>query len=92
MTPYELRLENDAFEMKFKREQIINLQLLNTVSSFLGGESITFDQIFNYKTLADCKLKNINDFRENGKVNVKKWEKYLDEVIIPTKRELGLEV
>ena len=92
MTPYELRLENDAFEMKFKRENIINLQLLNTVSSFLGGESISFDDVFNYKTLKDCNFRNINDFRENGKINIEKWEKYLEEVIIPTKRELGLEV
>ena len=92
MTPYELYIEDQAFELRMKRENSVNINLLNAVSKFFGGETITFDELLNYKTLKDYKLKNINDFRENGKINLEKWEKYREEVIKPAKRELGLEV
>ena len=92
MTPFEFYIESQAYEMKFKRDNLINIQLLNILSAFGGGKNITFDDIFGYKSLQDYNLKNINDFRENGKVNKEKWDKYLEEVIKPAKRELGLEV
>lgn len=78
--------------MRFKRENLINLQLLNSIRAFMGGEQISYEDILGYRTLKDYNLKNINDFRENGKVNIEKWHKYIEETIKPAKRELGLEV
>ncbi len=92
MTPYQLYLHNQAYEMRFKRDNIINLSLLNNVTSFIGGDSITFDDIFNYKTLKDYKLKQMEDFRENGKINIEKWNEYSENIIKPAKIELGMEV
>ena len=92
MTPFELYIENQAFELRWKREHMLELQLLNSITAFLGGSQLSFDDILGYKTLKDYKLKNINDFRENGKINIEKWEKYREEVIKPARRELGLEV
>ena len=92
MTPYELHIENQAFETKFKRNNIINLELLNAVTGFMGGSRLSFDEILGYKTLKDYKLKNIEYFRENGKINIEKWNEYLENVVKPTKRKLGIEV
>lgn len=92
LTPYELYLENQAFEMRFKRENILNLRLLNTVSGFLGGTALDFDDIFNYKSLKDYKLRSIESFRVDDKIDFEEWNKYLEEVIIPAKIELGMEV
>ena len=92
MTPHELYIENQAFETRFKRENIINLQLLNAVSSFLGGKALSFDDFLGYKTLKDYNFKTVEDFREGKKVNFEKWNKYIEEVIKPAKKELGLEV
>lgn len=78
--------------MRFKREKIIELRLYNSVNSFLGGEPLSFDDVLGYKTLKDYNLKGIEHFRENGKINTERWHKYIEEVIKPAKRELGLEV
>ena len=92
MTPYELYIENQAFELRFKRENIIMMDISNVLSNFFGNELLTFDRIFNYKTLKDFKLKQMEDFRENGKINIEKWNEYSENIIKPAKIELGMEV
>ena len=92
MTPYELHIENQAFEMKFKRNNIINLELLNAVTGFMGGSRLDFDEILGYKTLKDYNLKSIDSFMKDGKIDFERWEEYLENVVKPVKRKLGLEV
>ncbi len=90
MTPFELHIENQAFEMKFKREHIIELYILNSVVAYGGGESVNFDDILGYKQLKDLNFKTIKDFIINGKFNKKGYDEYIKEVVIPTKKREGL--
>ena len=92
MTPFELYIENQAYELRFRRDKIIDLQLLNSIMNIFGETSLDFDDIFGYKTLKDYNLKTVQDFFVNGKIDMKGWKKYLKEVVLPAKNELGMEV
>ena len=92
MTPHELYIENQAYELRFRRDNVINLYTYNTIAGFLGGTTLNYDELLGYKTLKDYKLKTMDDFRdENGKLNTEEWNKYLIEVVRPAKKELGVD-
>lgn len=90
MTPFELHIENQAFEMKFKREHVLELQLLNVALSFGGADTVNYDDILGYQQLKDFKFKTITDFVKNGKLQKDKWEQYLKEVVEPIRRKEGI--
>ena len=90
MTPFELHIENQSFEMKFKREHLLELQLLNTVLSFCGADRTSFEDVLGYKQLKDLKFKSFEDFVFKGKFNKEKYDEYVKNVVIPTKRKEGL--
>jgi hypothetical protein len=92
MTPFELHIENQAFEMKFKREHILDLQLLNVALSFGGAKSVNYDDILGYQQMKDFNLKNITNFNKDGNFQKEEWEKYLKDVVIPIRVKLGMEV
>ena len=92
MTPFDLYIESQANELKFRREKVLDLQLLNSVMNIFGESSVDFDYILGYKTLKDYNLRTPQDFLINGKFNISAWETYLRYVVIPIKKGLGMEV
>lgn len=90
MTPFELHIENQAYELRFKRENIVNLQLLNYIGAFLGVDRVSYDDMLGYLQVKDLNFKSSSDFVKDGKFDKKAYDKYIEEVVEPTKRERGL--
>ena len=90
-TPFQLYIRQQAQEERIKRENIVNIHLLNNFLGAFGGNSITYDDIFGYLQIKDLKLKQITDFRlESGKIDHEAWRKYLKETAIPEMEKHGL--
>jgi len=77
-----------AEQEKIKRHGILNLYTLNTlISQATEGKSegLNYDDIFGIEQLKDYNLKSRLDFE-----NREDFDKYLVEVVIPLKKELGV--
>lgn len=89
-TPFEIYIENQAAELKVRRDNVVNIQLLNAVLSFGGGDSVNFDDLFGYLQAKDLNFLSPKDFTENGEFDREGYKKYLKETVIPTKKERGI--
>jgi len=91
MTPFDLHIENQAFELKWKRENLIELRKLNAYLGVNGSkETINFDDILGYKQMKDYNFKVMTDFVKDGKFDKENYDKYLKEVVIPTRKKEGI--
>ena len=87
MTPFDLHIEYQAEEERIKRENRINLLMLN---SWISDGNITFDDVMGYMQVKDLKFKSLEAFRgADGKIKREEYDKYIKEVVIPEKAKYG---